>query len=88
MRMLQGTVTSNKMQKTVVVRVDRLVRHPKYQKYYRLSQKCKADAESGKYQIGDVVVIKETRPGSREKRWQVTALVKRAASENAEEETL
>lgn len=86
MRTLQGIITSNAMQKTAVVRVDRLVRHPKYQKYYRVSRKYKADVQDGTYKIGDTVVIQETRPLSREKRWRVVSLVKRMPGEETKDE--
>lgn len=81
MRKLKGTIVSNKMVKTVVVRVDRLKKHPKYQKYYRLSQKFKAHDEKGEYGIGDQVIIQETRPLSKEKRWKVVELVKRPSAD-------
>jgi len=78
MRKLKGTVISNKMTKTLVVRVDMLKRHPKYQKFYRVSKKFKAHDEKGEYRVGDVVILVETRPFSREKRWRVSELVKRS----------
>lgn len=70
------------MQKTVVVRVDRLRKHSKYQKYYRTSKKFKAHDEKGEYRGGDVVIIGETRPLSSGKRWRVIELVKRLDAEN------
>jgi len=70
-RSLQGIVVSDKMQKTVVVRVDRLKTHPKYHKQYRVSKKYKAHDEKKEYHLGDQVIIEETRPLSREKRWRV-----------------
>lgn len=80
MRILKGTVSSNKMVKTIVVRVDQLRRHPKYLKYYRISRKYKVNVDDAKeYQIGDMVRIQETRPISKEKRWRVAGLVKRAS---------
>lgn len=79
MRTLEGTIVSNRMQKTVVVRVDRLQRHPKYYKYYRTSQKFKAHADDASaYSIGDTVRITETRPLSKDKRWRVVGVVRRA----------
>lgn len=85
MRTFQGTIISNRMQKTVVVRVDRLRQHPKYRKYYRVSEKFKAHADGAPaYAIGDVVEIAETRPLSKEKRWKVVALVRRIESESDE----
>ena len=77
MRILQGTIVSNKMQKTVIVRVDRLKKHPKYGKYYLYSQKYKAHDEKGEYRMRDIVTIQETRPLSKEKRWRVASLIKR-----------
>lgn len=85
MRKLKGTVVSDKMNKTVVVRVDRLKKHPKYQKYYRISAKFKAHDEKDEYRTGDRVIIKETRPTSKDKRWKVTELVKRPETEEVED---
>lgn len=70
-RRLTGTVVSDKMTKTRVVAVTRLRRHPKYLKYYKVTQKFKAHDEENAYRVGDKVVIEETRPLSREKRWQI-----------------
>ena len=78
MRSLRGVIVSDKMHKTVRVRVERLKQHPKYQKYYRLTKHFKAHDEKGEYRMGDTVLIQETRPLSREKRWRVVALVKRS----------
>lgn len=74
-RKLEGVVVSDKMQKTVVVRVDRLKMHPKYLKQYRVSRRFKAHDEKGEYHTGDAVVIQETRPTSKEKRWVVVAKI-------------
>lgn len=74
-RKLQGTVISDKMQKTVVVRVDRMKMHPKYKKRYTVSSKFKAHDEKGEYHVGDKVVIEETRPLSRDKRWRVVVKI-------------
>ena len=73
-----GIVSSDKMQKTVVVRVDRLVLHQKYRRYVRRTSKFKAhdDLESG---IGDRVRIVETRPISAQKRWRVVEILQKAA---------
>ena len=71
-RTLKGMVISDKMQKTVVIAITRLIKHPKYKKYYRVTRKYKAHDEKGEYHIGDKVVIQETRPMSKEKRWAVT----------------
>lgn len=71
MRTLKGIIVSDKMPKTVVVRIDSLKKHPKYQKYYRSSKKFKAHVDGAEYRIGDTVMIQETRPISKEKRWKV-----------------
>jgi small subunit ribosomal protein S17 len=73
-----GIVVSDKMQKTVVVAVERLVRHPKYRKYLRRQTRFKAHDEENQCKIGDRVVIAETRPLSRDKRWRVRAILERA----------
>lgn len=70
-RRLIGTVTSTKMMKTVSVRVDRTVIHPKYGKRYAVSAKYHAHNESPDIKTGDKVVIEETRPLSALKRWRV-----------------
>src|SRR5713226_2920819 len=72
-----GLVTSDKMQKTVVVRVERLVRHPKYKRYVRHRSKFMAHDEIGAH-TGDIVRIVETRPLSARKRWRVIAIVQKA----------
>jgi small subunit ribosomal protein S17 len=73
-----GTVASDKMQKTVVVRVDRLVRHSKYRRYVRKTSKFMAHDELGAT-VGDKVRIVETRPLSARKRWRVIEIVQKAA---------
>jgi small subunit ribosomal protein S17 len=73
-----GVVFSNKMDKTVVVLVERLVKHPKYKKYLRVRKKFKAHDETNACNVGDRVEIIETRPLSREKRWAVLSIVKKA----------
>ncbi|MBM4242386.1 MAG: 30S ribosomal protein S17 [Deltaproteobacteria bacterium] len=73
-----GVVFSNKMDKTVVVLVERLVKHPKYKKYLRVRKKFKAHDERNACNVGDRVEIIETRPLSREKRWAVLSILKKA----------
>jgi len=73
-----GIVASDKMQKTVVVRVDRLIKHPKYRRYVRRTSKFMAHDEIGAT-IGDKVRIVETRPLSAKKRWRVVEIVQKAA---------
>lgn len=74
-RQLQGNIVSNKMQKTVIVKVERLKEHPKYRRRYRVNKKYKAHTESGEYQVGDKVVIEECRPISKEKKWRVISKI-------------
>ena len=73
-----GAVVSDKMQKTVIVRVDRLVRHTKYRRYVRRTSKFMAHDELGAT-TGDKVRIVETRPMSARKRWRVIEIVQKAA---------
>ena len=73
-----GTVSSDKMQKTVVVRVDRQVLHPKYRRYVRRTSKFMAHDDLGAT-VGDRVRIVETRPQSAKKRWRVIEIVQKAA---------
>ncbi len=78
-RKLVGIVVSDKMDKTVVVRVDRRYRHPLYKKVVRSSKKYMAHDENNECRIGDVVRIEESRPLSRRKRWVVDEILERAA---------
>ena len=68
---LQGVVTSDKMNKTIVVSVARFVKHPKYGKFYKINKKYKAHDENNKYKIGDKVEITETKPISKDKKYRV-----------------
>ena len=70
-RVLQGVVVSDKMDKTVVVRVERRVMHPVYKKFIRRSKKYSAHDEMNACKMGDIVKISECRPLSRNKRWEV-----------------
>ncbi len=70
-RVLQGVVVSDKMDKTVVVEVERRIMHPIYKKFIRQSKKYAAHDEENASKIGDVVKIRECRPLSRRKRWEV-----------------
>ena len=74
-RTLQGRVVSDKSDKTVIVYVERKVRHPLYGKIIRKSTKIHAHDENNQYKIGDVVVIAESRPLSKTKSWVVLKLV-------------
>lgn len=70
-KVLRGVVVSDKMDKTVVVKVDRYVKHPKYQKYYTVSKKYKAHDEANEKKIGDKIEIVETKPISKDKTFRV-----------------
>jgi small subunit ribosomal protein S17 len=76
-RRIVGIVTSNKMQKTVVVSVSRRVKDARFHKYLTKRVKYKAHDEKNEYKIGDRVEIVETRPLSKDKRWRVARLVER-----------
>ncbi|OGE78277.1 MAG: 30S ribosomal protein S17 [Candidatus Doudnabacteria bacterium RIFCSPHIGHO2_01_FULL_46_14] len=75
-RKMTGTVVSDKMTKTVVVKVTTHKRHPKYFKQYSVSKKYKAHDEKAEYHTGDMVEIQETKPMSKEKKWVVTRKIK------------
>jgi small subunit ribosomal protein S17 len=79
-----GTVVSNKMEKTVVVEVERLVKHGRYGRYMRRSERFMADDRVLKSQPGDTVQIEETRPLSAKKRWRVVAIVTKGHGEIAD----
>jgi len=70
-----GVVVSDKMDKTVVVRVDHLVKHPVYKKYIKRKVTCKAHDEQNECSVGDKVLIVESRPLSRDKRWRVREIL-------------
>jgi small subunit ribosomal protein S17 len=76
---LTGVVSSDKMDKTIVVMVNRLIRHPVYKKYIRKRTKVKAHDEKNQCHVGDKVLLVETRPLSKEKRWRVREILERAA---------
>ncbi|WP_298040094.1 30S ribosomal protein S17 [uncultured Desulfuromonas sp.] len=72
-----GIVVSDKMDKTIVVKVDRLVKHPVYKKYIKRRVTCKAHDEQNLCGVGDKVLITETRPLSRDKRWRVREILEK-----------
>ena len=82
-----GEVVSNKMTKTVSVRVDRLMKHTKFKRYVRRSRTFMAHDETGACQIGDRVKIIESRPLSRHKRWRVMTILKRPESQETRRST-
>ncbi len=71
-----GMVVSDKMDKTVIVEVERLKEHPLYKKKYKINRRYKAHDSKNEYKKGDKVEIEETRPLSREKRWKVKSRIK------------
>ena len=73
-----GKVTSNKMQKTIVVAVETSVRHPLYKKIIKRTYKLKAHDENNDCGIGDTVRVMETRPLSKDKRWRLVEILERA----------
>lgn len=77
-RTLTGRVTSNKMDKTITVVIERLVKHPVYGKYIRRTTKLHAHDENNECREGDLVAIKQCRPLSKTKSWTLAAVVKRA----------
>lgn len=72
---LKGQIVSDKMQKTVVVEVERIKEDPKYRRRYKVHKKYKAHDEKGEYKMGDVVVIEECRPISKDKKWKVISKI-------------
>lgn len=77
-RVLVGKVTSDKPEKTVIVSVERHVAHPLYRKYYKRRKKYMAHDEMNECHIGDTVKIKESRPLSARKRWELVEILERA----------
>lgn len=77
-RQLIGTVVSDKMNKTAVVQVERLVKHPLYKKYIRRRNKFAAHDQDNSCNIGDKVLITESRPISKLKRWRITEIIEKA----------
>ena len=80
-RKLQCTGVSDKMNKTMVVAITRLKKHPRYKKYYKVTRRFKAHDENSEYKTGDKVLIEETRPISKDKRWVIIRLVEAKNSE-------
>ncbi|MBW2598917.1 MAG: 30S ribosomal protein S17 [Deltaproteobacteria bacterium] len=77
-RSIQGMVVSDKMDKTVVVLTERLVKHPKFHKYIKRHVKYKAHDKENRCGLGDKVLIVESRPFSKEKRWKVHEILEKA----------
>ena len=83
-----GEVVSDKMDKTVVVAVTRLVRHPLYEKVIKRTKKYHAHDERNECRVGDIVEIMETRPLPKTKRWRVTRIIRRAGEKGPAEEEI
>ena len=77
-RVITGVVVSNKMEKTIVIRAERLVKHPLFHKYVRRHVKYKAHDERNECNIGDKVLIVESRPLSKDKRWRMCEVLEKA----------
>ena len=75
----QGLVVSDKMDKTIVVQIERMVMHPVYKKYVRQRVKYKVHDEQNDANMGDTVLIEECRPLSRDKRWRLKSIAHRAS---------
>jgi len=77
-RTIKGIVISDKMDKTIVVKTERLVKHPIFHKYVRRHAKYKAHDENNQCKVGDTVVIIESRPISKDKRWRMLEITQKA----------
>ncbi|HEX7415864.1 MAG TPA: 30S ribosomal protein S17 [Smithellaceae bacterium] len=77
-RTIKGVVISDKMDKTIVIRAERLVKHPVFHKYLRKHMKYKAHDEQNQCKVGDMVLIIEARPLSKEKRWRMLEILEKA----------
>ena len=82
-RVLQGTVVSDKNAKTVIVSVERRVMHPVYKKFIRRSKRYQEQDEANVCKVGDVVYIRECRPISKNKRWEVVTAAEASVVQNA-----
>jgi small subunit ribosomal protein S17 len=75
----EGVVVSDAMQKTRVVKIERVYRHPRYERVVRMSRKVKAHDEGNESHVGDRVLIEETRPLSKDKRWRIRTILSRVS---------
>lgn len=76
-RKMTGVVVRDKMDKTVVIEVEKFLKHPKYHKYLRTKKRYKAHDEKNECRVGDRVLIMESRPLSKEKRWVVKGIIEK-----------
>lgn len=77
-KVMQGMVTSNKMSKTLVIQIDRKVKHPMYEKFVSRRTKLYAHDENGEAKVGDIVEVVQTRPLSKLKRWRLVRIIQKA----------
>lgn len=77
-KVMRGMVTSNKMSKTLVIQIDRKVKHPMYEKFVSRKTKLYAHDEKGEAKVGDIVEVCQTRPLSKLKRWRLVRIVQKA----------
>jgi len=84
-RVLTGEVISNKMSKTIVVRVERTIMHPIYKKFYKKHKKFMAHDPNSEANIGDIVRIEESKPLSKNKRWVLLEILKKGIQDNIKE---
>ncbi len=82
---LEGRVISDKMQKTIVVEVERFKQHPRYKKTMKIRARFKAHDENNEAKKGDFVLIEECRPLSKDKRWKLLSILKKAETEKVDE---
>jgi small subunit ribosomal protein S17 len=80
-KQLTGVVVSDKMDKTVVVKVERIKVHPKFKVRHRVHKKYKAHDEKNEYKVGDVVIIEECKPISKDKRWRIVKKISQNSGE-------
>ena len=80
-KVLQGEVVSNKMEKTIVVRVERTIMHSLYKKFYKSHKKFVAHDENNEAVIGDIVRIEESKPLSKRKRWKLVEVLKKTVKD-------
>lgn len=86
-RQFTGIVVSDKMQKTVVVEVEKIKRHPLYKKTYKVKKKYHAHDEKEECKVGDLVLIEESRPISKTKRWRVIKIIKKHGADEDKTES-
>jgi small subunit ribosomal protein S17 len=84
----EGKVVSVKMDKTIVIRIDRLKKHPVYNKRIKISKRFKAHDEKNEAKLGDFVEIEECRPISKEKKWKLSRIIRKTEKERKDEKNI